>query len=116
MHAWDNPRDPSRDLPPGTPETPDSETPNDPAQRPPFDRDPEAQRAPGGGQEDPDTGGPGGQPPMQAAADDPPGDDELTLDAPGAAREPVGNDNIREGRVGGVMGPPHATNGQGQGG
>jgi hypothetical protein len=43
-------------------------------------------------------------------------EDVILLDAPGAAREPVGNDNIREGRVGGVMGSPHATNGQGQGG
>jgi hypothetical protein len=49
---------------------------------------------------------------MQAAADG----DVILLDAPGVEREPVGNDNIREGRVGGVMGSPHASNGQGQGG
>ena len=30
--------------------------------------------------------------------------------------EPVGTDNIREGRVGGVMGGPHPQGGQGQGG
>ena len=42
-------------------------------------------------------------------------DDVIYLDGRGAETEPVGNDNIREGRVGGVMGSPHATNGQGQG-
>jgi hypothetical protein len=31
------------------------------------------------------------------------------------ANQQAGNDNIREGRVGGVMGAPAATNGQGQG-
>lgn len=82
------------------PGEPDSEGPPDeqderersPFDRPPFDRDPEAQRAPG---EDP-QGLESDPPPMQAGA-----------------RE--GNDNIREGRVGGVMGAPSATNGQGQG-
>ena len=63
-----------------------------PFERPPFDRDPEAQHAPGADPEGLDTE----QPPMQAA-------------------ERAGNDNIREGRVGGVMGAPSATNGQGQG-
>ena len=29
--------------------------------------------------------------------------------------EPVGNDNIREGRVGGVMGGPRQSQGEGQG-
>jgi hypothetical protein len=35
---------------------------------------------------------------------------------PGEPAEPVGNDNIREGRVGGVMGGPRQQQGQGQGG
>ena len=30
--------------------------------------------------------------------------------------EPVGNDNIREGTVRGIMGGPHQSQGQGQGG
>jgi hypothetical protein len=34
----------------------------------------------------------------------------------GGTGEPVGRDNIREGRVGGVMGGPHQQQGQGQGG
>ncbi len=34
----------------------------------------------------------------------------------GAPGEPVGDDNIREGRVRGVMGGPHPQGGQGQGG
>jgi hypothetical protein len=34
----------------------------------------------------------------------------------GGTGEPVGRDNIREGRVGGVMGGPHPQGGQGQGG
>lgn len=83
------------------PGEPDSETPpaeqdehdRSPLDRPPFDEDPEAQRAPG---ETPDGTG-NEPPPMQANAR-------------------AGNDNIREGRVGGVMGAPSATNGQGQGG
>jgi hypothetical protein len=87
----------------------------DPNERPPFDRDPDAQRAPGPGESD--TGG--HRPPMQAeasatyAAARP---DENVFDAPGIAREHVGNDNIREGKVGGVMGGPHQAMGQGQGG
>jgi hypothetical protein len=100
MHAWDNPRDPDTDLPPT--ETPDE---RDLPRRP--DPDPEAQKAPGAGQEDGDVPG---TPPMQA------GGEEIALDAPGIASEPVGNDNIRDGTVGGVMGPPHASRGQGQGG
>lgn len=100
MHAWDNPRDPSTDLPPT--ETPDE---RDLPRRP--EPDPEAQKAPGAGQEDQDVPG---APPMQA------GDGDHLLDAAGIAREPVGNDNIRDGTVGGVMGTPHATHGQGQGG
>jgi hypothetical protein len=35
---------------------------------------------------------------------------------PAEPHEPVGNDNIREGRVGGVMGGPRQQQGQGQGG
>jgi hypothetical protein len=42
-------------------------------------------------------------------------DDASQLD-PGEPHEPVGNDNIREGRVGGVMGGPRQQQGQGQGG
>jgi hypothetical protein len=34
----------------------------------------------------------------------------------GGSGEPVGRDNIREGRVGGIMGGPHQQGGQGQGG
>jgi hypothetical protein len=34
----------------------------------------------------------------------------------GGTGEPVGRDNIREGRVDGVMGGPHQQQGQGQGG
>lgn len=110
MHAWDNPTDPDR-RPPDSPETP--ETPDDPGaprmpgERPPFEEDPGAQRAPGVEDDDP-----GGGPPMQANA----GDEVIYLDGPGTAAEPVGNDNIREGRVGGVMGPKHQAGGQGQGG
>ena len=97
-------RDPSD---PG-PEPPDGPmTPEEPADGPPAEPGEEPMRAPGAGQEDPDSTG---QPPMRASAG------ENLLDGPGIAREPVGNDNIREGRVGGVMGAPHASNGQGQGG
>jgi hypothetical protein len=117
MHAWRNPSDPDPQMPP-----PDSDEPED---RLPVEDDQEVQRAPGAGQEDPDSQ----QPPMQASAREseqqrrPPQSDEPSnpatenvLDAPGIAREPVGNDNIREGRVGGVMGPAHGSHGQGQGG
>ena len=107
MHAWDIPTDPNRPPPepsddPATPDNPGA--PRMPEERPPFDRDPEAQHAPGVEDENP-----GGGPPMRAVDED-----VIYLDAPGAASEPVGNDNIREGRVGGVMGPAHPTNGQGQ--
>ena len=34
----------------------------------------------------------------------------------GGTGEPVGRDNIREGRVDGLMGGPHQSQGQGQGG
>ena len=86
----------------------------DPNERPPFNRDPEAQRAPG--PEESDTGA--HNPPMQAnaSAGAAPGADENTFDAAGIAHEAVGNDNIREGKVGGVMGPAHQAMGQGQGG
>jgi hypothetical protein len=97
MRAWDHPKDPDTEIPP-------AEQPDWP-RRP--DPDPEAQKAPGAGQEDGDVPE---SPPMQADAP------ENVLDGPGIAREPVGNDNIRDGTVGGVMGPPHASNGQGQGG
>ena len=43
-------------------------------------------------------------------------DDTVSLDAADAADDEVGNDNIREGRVGGVMGGHHSSRGQGQGG
>lgn len=82
-----------------------------PAERPPFERDPEAQRAPGPGESDTDVH----RPPMQASADRN-RDDENQFDAFGTAHEAVGNDNIREGKVGGVIGPPHQSMGQGQGG
>jgi hypothetical protein len=39
---------------------------------------------------------------------------ETQLD-PGTAEDQVGNDNIREGRVGGVLGGPRQQQGQGQG-
>jgi hypothetical protein len=83
-----NPGEPEPESPPA-----DDKRDRSPFDRPPFDEDPEAQRAPG---ETPD-GLDSDPPPMQANA-----------------RE--GNDNIREGRVGGVLGAPGATNGQGQGG
>lgn len=105
MHAWDNPTDPDR-QPSDEPDTPDDPgAPRIPGERPPFERDPGAHHAPGAEDENP-----GGGPPMQADTDD-----VIYLDGPGVASEPVGNDNIREGKVGGVMGSPHATNGQGQG-
>jgi hypothetical protein len=112
MAGWPEPSSPDR--PPESPPDPDSPFEEPPFERPPFGQDPEAQHAPGAGQEDRDSQ----QPPMQATAGgstaDP--DDVILLDAPGVARDPVGNDNIREGRVNGVMGPPHASGGQGQGG
>jgi hypothetical protein len=82
-----DPGDPEPYVPPKQ----DDDDQDNPFERPPFQRDPEAQRAPGAGESD--TGNP--EPPMQAAS---------------------GNDNIREGKVGGVMGPPHQSMGQGQGG
>ncbi len=58
-----------------------------------------------------------------SSADSPafePPDDETssdeTSDGPAFDSDASGNDNIREGRVGGLMGAPHATQGQGQGG
>lgn len=100
MTSWQDPHDPERDVP----EQDDEE--RSPFERPPFERDPEAQHAPGAGEGDAET-----PPPMHAGAAT-----ENVLDAEGIAREPVGNDNIREGRVGGVMGPAHQSMGQGQGG
>jgi hypothetical protein len=38
------------------------------------------------------------------------------LDLGAGAEEPVGDDNIREGTVGGVMGGPRQQGGEGQGG
>jgi hypothetical protein len=38
------------------------------------------------------------------------------IDLGAGAEEPVGDDNIREGRVGGVMGGPRQQGGEGQGG
>lgn len=61
MRAWDNPTDPNR-QPPDTTEIPDDPgEPRQPDDRPPFEHDPEAQRAPGPEEEDS-----GGSPPMQA--------------------------------------------------
>ena len=82
------PGDPDEQTPPG-----DSDE-RSPFDRPPFDQDPEAQHAPGANEQDPNS------------QDTPP---------PMQANERVGNDNIRDGRVGGVLGAPGATNGQGQG-
>ena len=100
------------DPDPQTPPRDDDDREPSPFERPPFDQDPEAQHAPGAND---GPGDPGSDPPpMQAdAAID---GDSIHMDAAGAEREPVGNDNIREGRVGGVMGPAHQTMGQGQGG
>jgi hypothetical protein len=107
MAGWPDPSTPERD--PQAPPDPDSPFDEPPFERPPFDEDPDAQRAPGAGHEEP-----GSAPsPMQARRQ---GGAEIVMDAPGFAREAVGNDNIREGKVGGVMGPPHASGGQGQGG
>ena len=88
MSGIENPGDPYPETPPSDPDDED----RSPFERPPFDQDPEAQHAPGANDQEPD----GTPPPMQAT-------------------ERTGNDNIREGRVGGVMGAPSATNGQGQG-
>lgn len=103
MDAWQNPNDPEQQPPPFDQD--------EPADAPPDEPDPEAMKAPGAGQEDPDSQAP----PMQASAAAGAGD-AILGDAAGIEREPVGNDNIREGRVGGVMGSPHASMGQGQGG
>ena len=89
MMTEQGPSDPDTRTPP----TEDDEQPS-PFDRPPFDKDPEAQHAPGINEQDP--GSQQTPPPMQAA-------------------ERTGNDNIRQGRVGGVMGAPASTNGQGQG-
>ena len=104
-----DPGEPEPQVPPGDG---DEDHEPSPFERPPFERDPEAQHAPGEGQ---GIGDPGSTPPpMQASAAG--NGEELVLDAAGSEREPVGNDNIREGRVGGVMGSPHQSMGQGQGG
>lgn len=57
--------------------------------------------------------------PDEQEPDPAPERDELRPVAAGDQTElgqPVGPDTIREGRVGGVMGPPMGTHGQGQGG
>ncbi|HXG26996.1 MAG TPA: hypothetical protein VNL94_09150 [Candidatus Binatia bacterium] len=119
MHAIQDPGDPEPFVPPRrddddtdpTPEPPPFERP--PFERPPFERDPEAQRAPGSDEGDLDNP----QPPMQAGPDHEAGStDEILLDGPGIVREPVGNDNVRDKTVGGVMGGPRQLMGQGQGG
>jgi hypothetical protein len=48
--------------------------------------------------------------PTAAEAETSEGDDR------GGTGEPVGRDNIRDGRVDGLMGSPHGQQGQGQGG
>jgi hypothetical protein len=109
-----DPGEPEPLTPPGDRE--DDREPS-PFERPPFDRDPEAQHAPGEGEGIDDPGST--PPPMQAQAFRAPGAEnggDIVMDAAGAEREPVGNDNIRDGRVGGVMGPSHPSMGQGQGG
>jgi hypothetical protein len=50
----------------------------------------------------------------EASADS--GDPVDHIDLGAGAEEPVGDDNIREGRVGGVMGGPRQQGGEGQGG
>jgi hypothetical protein len=90
MTTWQDPGDPDPQTPPADE---DRDKDRSPFERPPFDKDPEAQHAPGENEQDPTSDTP---PPMQA-------------------NQQAGNDNIREGRVGGVMGAPAATNGQGQG-
>ena len=107
MAGWPDTSDPDPQPPdgPGAPDEPGDGPPPEPPE--PGEPGEEPMLAPGAGQEDPDSSR---QPPMRANAG------ENLFDAPGIAHEPVGNDNIREGRVGGVMGAPHATNGQGQGG
>lgn len=81
---------------------------DDPGPRRPNMQDPEAQHAPG---EDPTGNEPGEVPPPMRA-----GAGVIELDAEGIGYQPVGPDNIREGRVGGIMGASHAGRGQGQGG
>lgn len=92
-------------------------------------------RAPGGSHLDPaNASGPGADPPTDRGALPPepgtvphPGepdpaperDEDPGIEDPrdrGGTGQPVGADNIREGRVGGVMAPPGSTHGQGQGG
>ena len=109
MTTWQDHPDPDPNEPP--PGSDDGGTPS-PFDRPPFDKDPEAQHAPGDNEGSDDPGST--PPPMQAGAGT--SSNDIVMDAAGAEREPVGNDNIREGRVGGVMGPAHQTMGQGQGG
>lgn len=115
MTSWQEHPDPDPNEPP--PGGDDDRTPS-PFERPPFDQDPEAQHAPG----DSEGTEPGSTPPPMQAAGSGAGDRRrggdrgIVMDAMGAETEPVGNDNIREGRVGGVMGPAHQTMGQGQGG
>lgn len=67
MHAWIDPSDPDRQPPePETPETPDSPgTPGMPDRRTPIGDDPDAQRAPGAGEDDASR-----PPPMQASGQD----------------------------------------------
>jgi hypothetical protein len=99
-------RDPGDPDPQPPPSDRDDDREPSPFDRPPFERDPEAQHAPGEGE---GIGDPGSTPPPMQASD-------IVMDAAGAEREPVGNDNIRDGTVTGVMGPSHQSMGQGQGG
>jgi hypothetical protein len=66
MHAWNTPTDPDRPPEREIPDTPDA--PGTPERRPPGGSDPDAQRAPGDGQEDSGT-----PPPMEASARNRPG-------------------------------------------
>jgi hypothetical protein len=61
-----------------------------------------------------DEGGGGGSPMFEPPLNTPEGE----VGGPDYVPEegPVGNENIAEGTVGGLMGSPHATQGQGQGG
>ncbi len=112
MSTWQQPGDPTPEQRPPD----DGDEDRSPFERPPFDQDPEAQHAPGANEQETDAPPPPMQASSRAGAGGAEGGDVLVLDAAGSEREPVGNDNIRDGTVKGVMGPPHASNGQGQGG
>jgi len=67
---------------------------------------------------EPPMGAPGAQEgtATMPAGDDPGGTDEDGGESPAFEPPSVGDDNIAEGRVGGLMGGPNQQQGQGQGG